>query len=130
MESSQPILLFDGDCGMCNRFVQWVLNVDPEGRFLFAPLNGKTSLEKLGAPVDLSSMILFENGRAYRESDAMVRILSRLRFPWKLGALLFLVPSFLRNAVYRAVARRRHRFTAFTAACRLPTASERARLLP
>ena len=33
-----PILLYDGMCGLCNRFVQFVLRHDPGGVFRFASL--------------------------------------------------------------------------------------------
>jgi predicted DCC family thiol-disulfide oxidoreductase YuxK len=35
---SHPIVLFDGVCGLCNRFVQFVLRHDSSDLFRFAPL--------------------------------------------------------------------------------------------
>ncbi len=44
----QPILFFDGVCGLCNRTVDFVLQEDRDRRFLFAPLQGETFKGKAG----------------------------------------------------------------------------------
>jgi len=35
---SNPIVLYDGVCGLCNRLVQFILNRDTSDRFRFASL--------------------------------------------------------------------------------------------
>jgi predicted DCC family thiol-disulfide oxidoreductase YuxK len=41
------LILFDGVCGLCNKFVQYVLNHDPNGRFRFASLQSELAREIL-----------------------------------------------------------------------------------
>lgn len=43
-----PILFFDGVCGLCNRFVDFMLKADSRNRFLYAPLQGETARRLLG----------------------------------------------------------------------------------
>ena len=42
-DRSQPILFFDGVCGLCNRFVDFMLRTDRHYRFRYAPLQGETA---------------------------------------------------------------------------------------
>lgn len=125
------LLLYDGECGMCNHFVQWMLRVDHGGRFRYAPLNGPTSLGILGGPVDPTTMIVVDDrGKHLREADAVFYLLTHLAFPWRLAVIGYLVPRFIRNAAYRWVAKRRHTLFPRPQACALPDAGERRRFLP
>ncbi|RUL86202.1 thiol-disulfide oxidoreductase DCC family protein [Tautonia sociabilis] len=128
-----PIAFYDGECGLCNRFVQFVLDHDPDGRILLAPLQGSTFRDRCPdqAPPDLSTVLLLDGGRLYDRSSAVLRVLRILRFPYSLLARLALVvPRPLRDLSYDLVARRRYRWFGRAEACRLPTPRERARLLP
>ncbi len=130
--SGGPILFYDGDCGLCARAVQWVLKRDARGDFRFAPLQGTTyaSLDR-ERPRDVSTMVLLDGTELLTESDAALRIARRVGGLWgALATIGGIVPRSLRNAIYRAVAKRRHRWFGHADACRLATAEERARFLP
>lgn len=45
---NHPILFFDGVCGLCNRFVDFMLKADSRSRFRYAPLQGETARRLLG----------------------------------------------------------------------------------
>lgn len=47
-EHRQPILFFDGVCGLCNRFVDFMLRADSQHRFRYSPLQGDTARRLLG----------------------------------------------------------------------------------
>ena len=47
-EHRKPILFFDGVCGLCNRFVDFMLRVDSQDLFRYAPLQGETARRMLG----------------------------------------------------------------------------------
>jgi len=128
-----PIVLFDGVCNLCSGSVQFVLKRDLEGRFRFASLQseaGRSLMLEHGLDPDaLSSVVLVEDGRAYQESSAALRIARHLPGAWKLLRVFAVVPRPLRDAVYRLIARHRYRWFGKTEACWLPTPELRARFL-
>ena len=129
-----PLILFDGVCGLCNFFVDFVLRRDPRGTFRFAPLQGETAVELLGEPTTetLKSLVLIQpDGTRYRRSAAVVRVLWGLGGAWSAcGTLLWLVPLPIRDVAYRLVATSRYRLFGQKSSCRMPTEEEKNRLLP
>ena len=129
-----PIVFYDGECGLCNRFVQFMLRHDPDGVVNFAALQGETYghtvFPKLGAP-DMTTVILWDAGVAYTHSDAVLRATGRLS-GWigVLSKMAMLVPGPVRNLAYRFVARNRYRWFGKVDSCRIPQGNERARFLP
>src|ERR1700733_3876128 len=111
-DSGGPIVFFDGVCGLCNRFVDFVIKRDRAGVFRFAPLQGETARERLPAADvrDGNTMGLGDEEGGFRKSTGGPRLLLRLGGFWGLiGATLRLVPPPLRNAGYSLVARYRYR---------------------
>jgi predicted DCC family thiol-disulfide oxidoreductase YuxK len=130
---TEPVIFFDGFCGLCNRFVDFVIQRDPLGIFHFAPLQGETARQHL--PEDdlrnIQTMVLADGQGVFRKSTAAVRILGRLGGFWgAVGRLLRFVPRPLRDAGYSLVARNRYAIFGKKETCRIPTAAERARFLP
>lgn len=127
------IVYYDGLCGLCDRFVQFVLRRDRVARYRFAPLQGSTARERVPATLDPRSsqtVILEEGGRFRVRSDAALAILSGLGGAWRLTALLRVIPRPVRDAVYDVVARNRNRWFGRRAECRVPQPDERDRFLP
>lgn len=129
MTGDGPILFFDGVCSLCNRSVDWVIRRDRQRVFRFASLRGETAKRLVpDAAKDLNSFVIWQNGVAWKRSDAVIRVLIGLRAP---GAkILGLVPRPLRDFVYALVAKNRYRWFGKHESCRLPTADERSRFLP
>ena len=69
------------------------------------------------------------NGKVYTESSAALKSVIELSGGFKLLNVFFLVPGFLRNAVYRMVAANRYRMFGRKDTCRLPTPAQRERFL-
>ncbi|MCB9799686.1 MAG: DUF393 domain-containing protein [Candidatus Omnitrophica bacterium] len=132
----KPIIFFDGVCGLCNRFVDWMLKRDQKGIFLFAPLQGETAQEKnlfqySNKSEELSSILFCdENGKIHRASSAILSILVRLGGLWNILGLLLIVPSCLRDSVYDFIARRRYQWFGQRASCRIPSEGEFKAFLP
>jgi predicted DCC family thiol-disulfide oxidoreductase YuxK len=127
------IVFFDGVCGFCNAWVDFLIIRDPDGQLAFAPLQGETARQLLpdADRERLHSLVLWTPQRAYRKSAAVVRILWRLGGVWRLLAgLLWLIPLPLRNLGYDVVARNRYRLFGKKETCRMPTPAERTRFLP
>lgn len=133
-----PVVLFDGVCNLCNGWVSFVLDHErppaPDAAPIrFASLQsptGRALMEHHGLePGSLDSVVLVDGGRAWTRSDAVVRLLPRLRAPWSWGAVLRVVPRVLRDLGYKLVARFRYRLFGRTETCRVPTPQTRARFL-
>lgn len=129
----RPIIFFDGVCALCNGFVDLMLRVDRKKVFLFAPIQGETARELLppfGEDPEEWSMVYLDERGIHDQSDASLEVYRRLGGFWTpLGWLRF-VPRFVRNPIYRVIARNRYRLFGKRETCRIPTSAERARFLP
>jgi predicted DCC family thiol-disulfide oxidoreductase YuxK len=128
------IVLFDGVCNLCNGFVNFLIDRDPEGRLVFGALQtegARKLMRDAGLPDrELESVVAIEAGRAYVRSTAALRILLRLGGPWVLLArLALLVPRPLRDRVYDILAKRRYAWFGTRDTCRIPTPELEARFL-
>ena len=107
-------LYYDGECGLCDRFVQFVLRNDPREYFLFATLQsdaGRAELARLGlSQTDLRTVVLVETGRSYERSTATLRVCRRLSGLWPLLYGFIVVPKPWRDAAYTLVTRNRKRW--------------------
>lgn len=127
------LIYYDGLCGLCDRFVRFVLARDRRGRYRFTPLQGSTAQTRLPpvlTPESSQTVILEDAGRFRVRSDAALAILAGLGGAWRAVALFRVVPRPLRDAVYDFVARHRFRWFGRRAECRLPGPEERERFLP
>jgi predicted DCC family thiol-disulfide oxidoreductase YuxK len=111
-----------------------VLRRDPHGRYKFAAMqtaSGRALLIEHGIdPDDPLSFLLLEDEKGYTDTDAIVRILRSFGSGWKFIALLVsIVPRFVRDPLYRWIARNRYRMFGRRAACRVPTADIADRFL-
>ena len=134
---AHDVVFYDGTCGLCHRWVTFVIRRDPAGQFRFAPLQGATFAERLDVDTRASlpdSVVLLEaDGRLRVRSDAALAIFAGLGPGWRgLAAAGRIVPRFVRDGAYRSVAKARyHRLFARPAqACPLMPRELRARFLP
>jgi len=124
-----PIIFYDGDCGLCHKSVQRVLELDREAYFSFAPLQSELAekvLAECGKEVQLDTIFVVENTEASSKSNAVIKILEVTPY-WFLGKVLKLIPRVIRDAGYDLIARKRHKFP--SSECRILTEAERARFL-
>ena len=136
---ASPILLYDGVCGLCNCFVQFVLKHDKKAFFRFASLQGTMAREILrGHGVDagnLDTVFVIANYKQAGElllarSQAIVFVLREIGGFWGLlGSLLRIVPRPIRDWFYKLIARNRYRVFRRYDTCPLPDPATRARFL-
>lgn len=129
---SHPIMFYDGECGLCSRTVQWSLKHDKRGVVQFAPIQGSTyaSLDAPDKPTDISTMVFAEGSRLFIKSSGALHLLKNMGGIWPLfGSVGLICPTFLRDRIYDAVAKRRLKFFGTANACMLPSAENRARFL-
>ncbi|HET6836627.1 MAG TPA: DCC1-like thiol-disulfide oxidoreductase family protein [Gemmatimonadales bacterium] len=136
MDARQPVLLFDGDCGLCNRIVRLVLRADRNGSLRFASLQGDFARGvRLRHPeltgVDSMAWVEWhgEHERVLVRSEAVLRLAGYLGHPWRLLSAGRVVPRPLRDGLYDWVAGRRGNWFRDAVACQLPTAAQRERIL-
>ena|SRR3990167_1213074 len=133
LDTSTPILLFDGVCNLCNGFVNFIIEVDSYEVFQFAALQSTTGgkiLEKYGIPNDLKSMVLIDNNQAYTQSTAAIHVFKRLPMPFRMGYHIgSLFPRYIRDLVYTSVAENRYAIFGSSDECRAPTPELQARFL-
>ena len=127
------LILYDGVCNLCNRWVQFVLKHDRKVQFTFAPLQGETAKKFLPEKNQLNqipdTVKLVDNNKVYTGSGAVLQIFNKLGGGWKLLYALIIVPPFIRNGVYKFVARSRYRWFGKSESCILPPPEWKDRFL-
>ena len=132
LAAAAPLVLYDGVCGLCNRFVRFVIWADRSQRFRFATLQGvygqamRRAHPELGA---VDSIVVLDGGTAHIKSDAALHVIAAMGGLWPMVGLARLVPRLVGDAVYDAVARSRYRVFGRFDSCPLPSSGERARFL-
>lgn len=121
-----PVIFFDGVCNLCTGSVQFIIKHDPKQYFRFASLQselGQQFLQQNGLSANtFDSFIVWENGKYYTESTAALRVARKLSGLWPALYAFILLPAFIRNSVYRLIARNRYRWFGKKEACWIPTA--------
>lgn len=122
---TKPIVVFDGECALCNGFVSWLIRHDNDGVFLIAGSNGDVGRAVvahagLEYAMTQSTIVVCDGSRGLVRSDAVLAIMQRLGWPWKAAVAGRLLPRRLRDGVYAAIAKRRARIDAEDPACGVP----------
>lgn len=127
------IVLFDGVCHLCQWTVKFIISRDPKAHFCFASLQskvGKKLLTSHGLSEDhLGSVVLIENGVSYTGSTAALRIAKGLAFPWFLLYSLIIIPKWIREPIYKYVAKQRYAWFGKDEACMMPSKEILSRFL-
>lgn len=127
------IVVFDAKCLLCNASVQFLLRHDRRGLFRFASIQGKSGQELLaqaGLRVDgLQTLLLVDGNRSWQHTAAILRVLHALGWPWRAAWIAWLVPSLLRDALYKWLARNRYWLFGRSEVCLIPPSDYRARFL-
>ena len=128
------IIVFDAMCVLCSGNAQLVLKCDYKKRFRLSSMQsatGQSLYRRFGIdPLNPDTLILVEGDRAIRDSDAVLQIYARLSgWPRAAAAVAKIVPRFLRDPVYRWVARNRYRLFGHRETCWLPSSAYADRIL-
>ena len=129
-----PLVLYDGDCGLCARSVRFILDHERDHDIVFAPLQGPTGAAARRRhpriPVAIDSVVYIAGGRAHLRSKAVLHVARHLRAPWRWGYSMRWFPAIVLDLAYRAVAAMRFRIWGHADACKLVTPEQRPRFLP
>jgi len=126
------VILYDGVCVLCSRWIRFVATRDVKRRFRFTAIQspyGTRLAQAFGIdPQDPDSNAVIHRGVARFKSDAALTVLSLLP-RWRWVRLLRLVPKPLRDAAYDLVACNRYRIFGRYEECFVPDAGLRARVM-
>jgi len=129
----EPVVLYDGECGLCHRSVKFILRHEADHELRFAPLQGELAAtlraRHPNIPANLDTVVLVANGRAYLRSKAFLHVAKHLRAPWRWAYAWRWMPGFVLDLAYRVIARIRYRVWGKVDACELPSPEQRARFL-
>lgn len=130
--TKQPILLFDGECGFCNKSVQFFLKHEKNKRMHFAPLQSNVGAEiKTYFEIDnkIDSIILIRDYSAYIKSCAALRLTLYMKGLWPLMTVFLIIPPFLRNMGYDGIAKRRMKIAGRIESCALISNEDKKKFL-
>jgi predicted DCC family thiol-disulfide oxidoreductase YuxK len=128
-----PVILFDGVCNYCNGMVNFLIRKDRKEILRFAALQSKAGQELLQQyklpTTAFDTFILIEQGKVYKRSSAALRLYNKLPWYWKWTQVFWIVPRFLRDAVYNLIARNRYKWFGKKEECMVPTEDVKSRFL-
>ncbi|HKC68038.1 MAG TPA: DUF393 domain-containing protein [Bacteroidia bacterium] len=109
------ILFYDGDCALCNKSVQFVVDHEKknDNPILFCSLQSAYAKQALAIYHydfnQLSTLVLLKGDKIYYKSTAALELNNFLKAPYKWLIFLKIFPVFIRDAVYDFVAKHRNR---------------------
>ncbi len=133
--ANNPLLLYDGVCGFCNKGVQTILALDKRGTMRFAPLQSKMGQEIVARHhlEKIDSVVFVDRSSGKEEiairSGAALKIADYLGGGWRLLGIFKIVPRPLRDFFYDLFAKYRYRFFGKHDSCMLPAPEVRARFV-
>jgi predicted DCC family thiol-disulfide oxidoreductase YuxK len=136
--AAEHLILYDGVCGLCDRFVRFALNFDRKDKFRFAALQSAVSRELLARygkdPDRLDTVLVVVNFGEEKETlltkgKAALFVLGELSWPWPLFSIFRILPDAILNFFYDLIASNRYRLFGKLPACRIPDARTRGKFI-
>ena len=113
-KTQNHIILFDGFCNLCNSAVQFILKRDNKGIFSYAALQSDFGINSLAtnglSTSEIDTIVLIENDIIYTYSTAALKIARNLSGLWPLFYGAIIIPRFLRDVIYKLIAKNRYRW--------------------
>ncbi|PJZ44762.1 thiol-disulfide oxidoreductase DCC family protein [Leptospira brenneri] len=126
------IVFFDGVCHLCMGSVQFLLKQNEKENLYFSAIGSQTFLSLIPKDVQPSlpdSILYWKEGKLYLESDAIVQLVRELKFPWFLFSVFWIIPKWVRNPIYRFIAKHRYQWFGKAEACMIPSPNIKKRFL-
>lgn len=125
------LIVFDGVCVLCSGFFRFMLRHDKAQVFQFAtaqsPL-GQRLYRELDLPTqDFETNLVIVDGVVHQRLDAFAVAMGQLRGPWRILSLCRVLPRFVKDPLYHAIARNRYAIFGRSETCLVPDAATRSR---
>ena len=108
---TKEIIIFDGECNLCNGVVGWLLKFAPEDLFQFVAFQssyGQQLLQEYGFPTErLDTVILIDETGVKTHSDGFLKIISKIPKWKRVAALLAFIPRMIRDFIYKTASKNR-----------------------
>jgi predicted DCC family thiol-disulfide oxidoreductase YuxK len=113
--SRQPVVFFDGECSLCSISVRFLLRHNHKGNLTFSSLQSGagskiSALAGRTATQPPESILFLVGNKLFEHSTAALKIAEHLSFPWKAVTVFYLIPAFVRDKLYRYIAKNRYRW--------------------
>jgi len=127
------VILFDGECNLCNGVVRFIIKRDKKNVFKFASLQSAYGASVVSAhhlqSAPLETIVLVDGETIYTQSDAVITILKSLGGVWKLASVFKIIPKPVRNGVYRFIAKYRYKVFGKRETCMVPTEEMKSKFI-
>lgn len=124
LDSSHPLIIFDGICVLCSGFARLVVRLDREKRFRFttaqSPL-GEALYRRHGLRTDFyETNLVIIDGVAFTRMDSLLAVCGALGWPWRAAQLIRLLPRRARDRLYAWIANNRYAWFGQKDSCEIP----------
>lgn len=115
----KAIVLYDGECQFCNKWVCFVKSKLRKNKISFLPFNSSKAINILEdyKIVNQDSVVYIKDDVVHLNSRAVLKICIQLTFPYNLLYCLIILPTFLLDFCYNFVAKRRLNFNSNKQCC-------------
>jgi predicted DCC family thiol-disulfide oxidoreductase YuxK len=132
---AKKVIYFDSECLLCSKAALFIIRHDLDRKLWFAsmkegPDTGSDFMGSIGPGVRHKETIIYDDrGKIYVRSEAILRILHDIGWPWRVLFILRIIPLSWRDGAYDWVARNRQRWFGRKGYCFIPDDSVRERFL-
>ena len=131
--NQNPVIIFDGICNLCCGWIQYLIRIDKTMKFRFVSIQSERGQKLLNVIHEndkmTESIIYLKENKSFRESSAVLEILTDIGGVWKLIAVLKLIPKPIRNKLYQLIAKKRYHYFGKRTTCLLPSPENKKRFL-
>lgn len=111
---NKALILYDGECRLCNGSIRFIKERNHKDSFTYLPIKSDEANIILDNYEDdfrnIDSVLLFFNNKIMTHSSAVLTIARYLSGLWPLLYGLILVPKFIRDPIYKLIAKKRHKW--------------------
>jgi len=133
VDISDCVILFDGVCKLCHAWSNFIIKYDTHHQFKLCSVQsseGQSILKHFGMPTDhFDTMLYVEGAQYFEQSDAFLKVMYKLGFPWRLFYIFKAIPKPVRNWLYDRIAFNRYALFGKYQTCMLPSTENNNRFL-
>mgnify|MGYP001134073073 CR=1 FL=1 len=102
------IVFYDGECGLCNLFVKYILKYEKNHDLFFCPLDSEIAKKNLTNQLS-DTVVYLQRGKEFYRSEAALMILKEMKWPTSMFYYFKVIPLFIRDYIYKLIAKNRHK---------------------